>query len=137
MRFRETLQKALEEGLVCLPENVEADYEPVEDAYRMIKLNTEKTVITEDDFRTQAEIPAIAQRSDFDKSDIGNYGCSFFNDENIMKLVLKLPRKNKGIAKGIIYSKYGMLQRGQGNSHFMCFIYEGVTLSEGFEVVEE
>ena len=136
MKFREVLQKALDEGIVSLPNNVEISYTPVENVYRMVKLNKEKKTVTEEDFMAQAEKPSISLRSDFDKYDIGNYGCSFFVDEETMKVVLRLPLKNRGIAKGTIFDSYGQLLREDNSAHVMCFIYEGAELSDSFEVIE-
>ncbi len=84
------------------------------------------------DFYSQAErnLPGI----DFD--DIGNYSCSFFEKIEDIWEVLHYPRKNKKIAKGVIYDKDGPIIKEIGWSHIHCFLYEGVELSDRFEVIE-
>ena len=135
-KFKETLQKALDEGVTQLPDDIEMDFKMVDRVYRAIKITGSKTEPDESDFLAQAEIERISNREDFDKHDIGNYGCSFFMDRKILELAMFLPRKNKGIAIGSICSRHGALYR-ENSDHIMCFIYKGAKLSDDFKVVKD
>ncbi len=53
------------------------------------------------------DIQAIVCRSDYDPSDIGNYGCSFFDDLEMLRIILHMPRKNKQIAGGVLKKEFG------------------------------
>lgn len=132
-RFREVLQRCLDEGKVQLPSNVIWDYEELHDVYRGVKITTTKNAITQEDFDAQAEIPQVSSRSGFNQNDISNYGCSFFDNLDMINLALHMPRKNKRVAKGILKKENGpILKEG---SHIMCFLYEGAHIENDFEVI--
>lgn len=134
-RYRQILQEALDKGIVSLPTVLDYDFEDIKDVYRAVKINDEKTEIDNSDFIPQAEIDLIRSRSDFDESNIENYGTSFFLDEEVLDIAVKLPRRNKKKAKGVIISEDGPTTKPDFKSHFMCFLYEDTILVDRFEVI--
>lgn len=79
------------------------------------------------------EKPQIACRSDFVRSDIGNYGCSFFDNVDMINIVLHMPRKNRRIAKGAIRQEFGPIIID--GAHIMCFLYSDARMETEFEVI--
>ena len=132
-KFREVLQRSLEAGEVQLPEGLLWEYDDIQEAYRVVRITSDKTEITPEDFDAQAEKPQIVCRSDFDRSDIGNYGCSFFDNVDMINIVLHMPRKNRRIAKGAIRQEFGPIIID--GAHIMCFLYSDAHMETEFEVI--
>ena len=133
--YRQVLAEALKSGIIEIPRDILYEYEEKKDVYRVVKYTDEKTSITDEDFRAQAEIEAITRRSDYNPYDVRNYGCSFFMDEQMVDFIMHLPRKNKKKAKGLINQTFGPTTIEDENSHFMCFLFADAKLEEVFEVI--
>lgn len=133
MRFPSVLKKALQSERIIFPECIMIKYEPLI-AYRGIRIIPDsKITVTKEDFKSQVErnLPG----TNFD--DIGNYSCSCFMDMAELKAAFKLPRKNKGIAVGLIRDNYGPYILEDDSSHIHWFLYDGVDPSSDFKVIKD
>lgn len=133
LKFPSVLGKALQDEMVELPENVEFEYNPVQ-VYRGIRYKMGvKECVDKTDFRSQAErrLPGT------DYNDIGEYSCSCFEDLEELQLAYSLPRKNKGISKGVMSCKAGARWKNQNDAwetHWHWFLYDGADPSCDFKV---
>lgn len=133
-KFPDKFKKVLLEKKVIFPDSLEKDYEPFA-AYRGIRLIPHiKDRVEKEDFRSQIE-----RASDFpgiDYEDIENYSCSCFIDIDELLLAFRLPRKNKGIARGNIRKEYGPICREEESSHINWFLFNDADPSSEFEVIK-
>ena len=130
-RFPSVLKKALKENKVRFFPNLCKEYQPIE-VYRSVRIvKNIKEVITKEDFYSQVErdLPGV------DKDDIGNYSCSCFETIEEIWDRLHYPKKNKKIAKGVIYDNEGPIAKDKGSTHIHWFLYDGVDPSDRFEVI--
>ena len=130
-RFPAVLKRALIDGKVNLPDNLLKEFQTII-AYRGIRFKKgEKESVEKSDFLSQVErnIPG----ANYD--DIGEYSCSCFENIDELRVSYKLPRKNKGIAKGKIKCENGPIVQDEG-THIHWFLYDNVDPSQDFEVYE-
>ena len=128
--FRKTLREALQAKIVRLPPDLQYEYrEGV--VYRGVRITETKRDLSDEDFRSQIErnLPGFA------KDEIENYSCSVFGDAEDLEKAYKLPRKNKGIAKGVLKPNCGPCQTQAGDSHVQWYLYADAHLETKFEVV--
>jgi hypothetical protein len=125
------MRKALEQGLVELPEDVLFSF-PTFECYRMITRNGGTfSPLKREDFLSQIEKKDVTA----DENIIGYYGCSFFCDIADCQRILKLPRKNKKIIKGRINHKDGAIERNLNSSHVNVFFYDTATPEKDFRII--
>lgn len=130
MKFPSVLRKALQSNKVRLPQTLQKEYEPLR-VFRGIRYKLgEKECVEKADFLSQAErnLPG----TDFD--DLGSYSCSCFEDVKELELSFKLPRKNKGIAEGIMKCENGARLDDNEGTHKHWFLYDEVDPSCDFRV---
>ena len=138
-KFPCVLRKAIESKGLEFADTTEIEFGDFE-GYRLIRRNNQdKNTITIDDFKSQAEQIAMGKNlRNVDLDDIGSYSCSVNTEIEPLKLLFKLPKKNKKIAKGIIRSKYGILKRDidKGSTHVHWWLFQDADPSGDFEVIE-
>lgn len=129
--FPSVLREALESGRVSFPDNIQKEFSERQ-VYRGIRYKEpDKTTVVKDDFLSQAErmLPGT------DMNDIGSYSCSCFQNQDELKAAFKLPRKNKGIAVGMLCDEYGPAVFEE-NGHVHWFLFEDADPSDRFEVIK-
>lgn len=131
-RFRSVLREALQAGKVTLPDDLEIHYSPMS-LYRAVRISNDKKTIDDSDFQSQME---KGQRG-ADDSDVENYSCSFFTCVAPLKDAMKLPRKNKRIAKGCVKEVQGALKASSHFEHVHLFRYADVEIANEFEVISD
>ena len=131
-RFRKILREALQAGKVMRPDDIEIKYSPVL-LYRAVRISDKKKTIDDSDFVSQVE---KGQRG-ADDGDIENYSCSFFRCVDPLKDAMKLPRKNKKIAKGYVKEVHGARKASSHSEHVHLFRYENVEIAKEFEVISD
>lgn len=130
LQFPSVLRKALQEGKVNLPDGLLREYEPLH-VFRGIRYKKDtKEFVDKSDFLSQAE--RDLPNTDFD--DIGSYSCSCFEDVDELIAAFSLPRKNKGIAEGMMTCELGARLDDEGWTHRHWFLYDGVDPSDDFKV---
>lgn len=133
LKFPSVLKKALQEGTIILPNELQKEYKPIH-VFRGIRYKIgEKEEIDKTDFLSQAErrLPG----TDFE--DVGSYSCSCFEKVEELILAYQLPRKNKCISEGIMRCELGARwddMNDNWETHRHWFLYENVDPSCDFKV---
>lgn len=131
-RFRNVLREALHTGKVTLPNDIEINYSPML-LYRAVRISDNKKTIDDSDFMSQME----KGQHGADDSVIENYSCSFFTCIAPLKDAMKLPRKNKKIAKGYVKKVHGARKALSHFEHVHLFRYKDVEIANEFEVISD
>lgn len=140
IKFPWVLQEALKNNIVSFPENVEIEYNEY-CVYRVIERKAnEDAAINDKDFLSQMELYKKYDKKlprGCSENDIGAYSCSVFKEISELSTVMRLPRRNKKIIKGIIKSVNGPIRQSKNNSHVDVWLYDNSTMPEQFAVYEE
>lgn len=134
-KFPSVLKKGFRENSISFPDGTEFKYSPLE-AYRKItrKENDTNIVISGNDFKSYAELKKIPRGVDTNSASY--YSCSFNISLEMLKVVLKLPRKNCYIIRGQIDDslgpKFGPRQKG----YIDLWLYSRTDLAQKFKVVQ-
>ncbi|MBO6055366.1 MAG: hypothetical protein J6P84_00075 [Alphaproteobacteria bacterium] len=134
-KFPSVLRSALEQCLVCFG-NLSVEFEFASFCvFRRVK----GTVISENDFKSQAELYSDGQLQRWPNNtdaerDIKNYSCSLFENLTVLKKIFNSKRNH--FAKGILEPKHGAISRDSESTHVHCWLYEQSNIKENFEVVE-
>lgn len=136
-RYSCVLENALMKGIVKFPSDCLHNFKKIK-GYRMVTKKENEATINEEDFLSQIELLQRGKniRPIPDKNDIGNYSCSLFYDLDQLKIIMKLPRKNKKIIQGYIHDSKGTIQTNKSNTHIHWWIYAQSNPHEDFEVMK-
>ncbi len=130
MVYSKVLQDEINKGMQ-MPK-IKMNYEPMT-VYRMIDIGKYPEPISRNHFNSYAEEGKLPKTFTY-KWQI--YSCSVFTNIKELETALKLPRKQRKIAKGTLLATGGSIFGP--NSHFHCdwFLYENYDPSfENFEVI--
>ncbi|HEM3602578.1 hypothetical protein [Streptococcus suis] len=135
MKFRDALQKAIDEKQVSLTnDGIEYKYDTLK-VYRGVIKNGTKDII-EKDFLSQIE-KGVNLRGR--KIDIGVYSCSVFQKTEELEQALKFPKPNKYIIKCEMSSteqNFGPIRKSQNNSHIDLWLYKEAEPWKYFQYLE-
>jgi hypothetical protein len=104
MKFRDTLQSALDRGIVTLDSRIEYSYEEIKVYRGITRSDKVRSNLNENDFLSQMEKPKKARGKKVDEQDLGSYSCSVFTDTKDLEQALFFPRPTKFIAGSEISS---------------------------------
>ena len=138
LRFPSVFKKALKEGIIEMPQELEIEYAAIK-AYRGVRfIKFKKEKLEKQDFLAQIDLKVAGDRryQQCSDADIDNYGTSVFDDIEELHAAYFLPRKNKGIAEGLVKMENGPICRSDEESHILWFLYEGATPQKDFKVIE-
>lgn len=135
-KFPPALQNALIKKGLRFPDNLEKEYNDVI-VYRGVRYNNNKKNIELSDFQSNVERHLLNPSVYVDDNDIEYYGCSVYENMDLMKKYAKFPRKNWAVSKGIIKSSFGPIVRNGETSHINLFLFKDVDPSSNFKVVDQ
>ena len=138
LRFPSVLKNALKNNVINMPDNIEIEYDDIT-AFRAIRfIKDKKEVLEKRDFLSQIDLKMTGDKNflKYSEDDVDNYGTSVYDDKEELVLGFKLPKKNKGIAIGLVKKECGPVSRSDEDSHILWFLYDGASPEKYFEVVE-
>ena len=124
-KYYKILQDAIDQNLIALPSELSKVFVPFR-AYRAINMKAIRP-LERSDFNSQAE--RASNILPVDKTDWGNYSCSCFTDISKLYLAMKLPRKGKRVAVGMICCEFGSVFASDSTSHIHWFLCQGKILT--------
>lgn len=92
MKFRDVLQKALDNKTVTLDSSIEYKYEEIKVYRGITRPDKVRTDLNENDFLSQMEKSKKARGMKVDERDIGSYSCSVFTDAKDLERALFFPK---------------------------------------------
>jgi hypothetical protein len=104
VKFRDVLQKALDNKTVTLDSSIEYKYEEIKVYRGITRPDKVRTDLNENDFLSQMEKSKKARGMKVDERDIGSYSCSVFTDAKDLERALFFPKPTKFIAESEISS---------------------------------
>ena len=104
MKFRDVLQKALDNKTVTLDSSIEYKYEEIKVYRGITRKDKTPSDLNENDFLSQMEKSKKARGMKVDERDIGSYSCSVFTDAKDLERALFFPKPTKFIAESKISS---------------------------------
>lgn len=134
MKFPVIFREKLINKEIELQDNVEFEYDDIQ-AYRCVdRKKGDNSEISREDFKSNAEKGRKnirGETGDVEKKP-EYYGVSFYEDKAQLVLRLRLPQKNRKIARGYICREGGPILRGH-NTHVCWWLFEDADVS-GFEI---
>ena len=120
MRFRDTLQSALDNKIVTLDDaKIEYEYEEIKVYRGITRKDKTPSDLNENDFLSQMEKSKKARGIKVDELELSSYSCSVFTDIKNLERALYFPKPTKFIAESKISSDtnyFGPIGR-DGTSH--------------------